>query len=122
MDCYGCTWAACSLPNSAACYFNGDGTWARSGQDLGNIVEDVDPLWEEQEDSVKSLEEKFVLLQNQLTLVESREVENSKVTLEKLDQFENSLLALGKKVVRGVDAKVTGDEITSITKEIKDLN
>jgi len=31
------------------------------------------------------------------------------------------LLALGKKVDRGVDAKVTGDEITLIAEEIKDL-
>ena len=90
-------------------------------QDFGTILEDVDPLWGEHEDSVKSLEEKFVLLQNQLTLVESREAANSKVMLEKLDQFENSLLALGKKVDRGVDAKVTGDEITLIAEEIKDL-
>ena len=40
-------------------------------EDLGKILEDVDPLWEEQEDSVKKLEERFVLLQNQVALVES---------------------------------------------------
>ena len=90
-------------------------------QDLGTILEDVDPLWAEHEDSVKNLEEKFELLQNQLTLVESRETANSRVMLEKLDQFENSLLALGKKVDRGIDATVTGDGITLIAEEIKDL-
>jgi len=90
-------------------------------QDLGTILEDVDPLWAEHEDSVKNLEEKFELLQNQLTLVESRETANSRVMLEKLDQFENSLLALGIKVDRGVDSTVTGDKITLIAEEIKDL-
>jgi len=87
-------------------------------EDLDKILEDVDPLWE---DSVNSLEEKFVLLQNQLVLVESREAANSKVMREKLDQFENVLLAFGKKVDKGVDATVTGDDVRFITEELKDL-
>ena len=90
-------------------------------EDLGKIVEDVDPLWEEQEDLVKRMEEKFVLLQDQLALVESREAASSKVVREKLEQFENILLALGKKVDKEVDATSTGGDIHLITEELKDI-
>jgi len=90
-------------------------------EDLGKILEDVDPLWEEQEDSVKRMEEKFVLLQNHVALVESREAANGKVVREKLEQFENILLALGKKVDKEVDATSTGGDIQLITEELKDI-
>ena len=90
-------------------------------EDLGKILEDVDPLWEEQEDLVKRMEEKFVLLQDQLALVESREAASSKVVREKLEQFENILLALGKKVDKEVDATSTGGDIQLITEELKDI-
>ena len=90
-------------------------------EDLGKILEDVDPLWEEQEDLVKRMEEKFVLLQDQLALVESREAASSKVVREKLEQFENILLALGKKVDKEVDATSTGGDIHLITEELKDI-
>lgn len=90
-------------------------------EDLGKILEDVDPLWEEQEDSVKRMEEKFVLLQNHVALVESREAAKGKVVREKLEQFENILLALGKKVDKEVDATSTGGDIQLITEELKDI-
>lgn len=90
-------------------------------EDLGKILEDVDPLWEEQEDLVKRMEEKFVLLQDQLALVESREAASSKVVREKLEQFENILLALGKKVDKEVDATSMGGDIQLITEELKDI-
>ena len=90
-------------------------------EDLGKILEDVDPLWEEQEDLVKRMEEKFVLLQDQLALVESREAASSKIVREKLEQFENILLALGKKVDKEVDATSTGGDIHLITEELKDI-
>ena len=87
-------------------------------EDLGKVLEDFDPLWE---DPVKSLEERLVQQHNQLALVESREAANSKIMREKLDQFENILLAFGKKVDKGVDATVTGDDVRFITEELKDL-
>jgi len=87
-------------------------------EDLGKVLEDFDPLWE---DPVKSLEERIVQQHNQLALVESREAANSKIMREKLDQFENILLAFGKKVDKGVDATVTGDDVRFITEELKDL-
>ena len=90
-------------------------------EDLGKILEDVDPLWEEQEDLVKRMEEKFVLLQDQLALVESREAASSKVVREKLEQFENILLAFGKKVDKEVDVTSTGGDIQLITEELKDI-
>jgi len=90
-------------------------------EDLGKILEDVDPLWEEQEDSVKKLEERFVLLQNQVALVESQQAADSMVVREKLEQFENILLALGKKMDKEVDATSTRDDIRLITEELKDI-
>ena len=92
-------------------------------EDLGKILEDIDPpLWEEHGDTVKRLEERFELLQNQVALAESREEVNNKVVSGKLEQLENILLALGKKVDnKEVDATATGGDIRLITEELKDI-
>ena len=92
-------------------------------EDLGKILEDIDPpLWEEHGDTVQRLEERFEVLQNQVALAESREEVNNKIVRGKLEQLENILLALGKKVDnKEVDATATGGDIRLITEELKDI-
>ena len=97
-------------------------------QDLAYPLDDVEPLWEEHEDSVRRLEEKLVLLQNQVevslnevALLESRVAARDRVMDEKLEEIENIVLAFGKKVERDDYAQVTNDNMGDFTDRLKVL-
>ena len=97
-------------------------------QDLAYPLDDVEPLWEEHEDSVRRLEEKLVLLQNQVevslkevALVESRVAARDRVMDEKLEEIENIVLAFGKKVEGDDYAQVTNDNMGDFTDRLKVL-
>jgi len=89
-------------------------------QDLADSLVGIDPLWEEREDKVKILEEKVLRLQEQLSLQQDREAMIENTIREKLDQFENSQLALGKKM-DNVGANVADEDIRLIAEELKGL-
>ena len=89
-------------------------------QDLADPLVGIDPLWEEREDKVKILEEKVLRLQEQLSLQQDREAMIENTIREKLDQFENSQLALGKKM-DNVGANVANEDIRLIAEELKGL-
>ena len=89
-------------------------------QDLADPLVGIDPLWEEREDKVKILEEKVLRLQEQLSLQQDREAMIENTMREKLDQFENSQLALGKKM-DNVGANVADEDIRLIAEELKGL-
>ena len=91
------------------------------GQDLADPLVGIDPLWEEREDKVKILEEKVLRLQEQLSLQQDREAMIENTIREKLDQFENSQLALGKKVDKAIGANVADEDVRLIAEELKGL-
>ena len=90
-------------------------------QDLADPLVGIDPLWEEREDKVKILEEKVLRLQEQLSLQQGREALIENKTKEKFDQFENSQLALGKKVDKAIGANVADEDVRLIAEELKNL-
>ena len=90
-------------------------------QDLADPLVGIDPLWEEREDKVKILEEKVLRLQEQLSLQQGREALIENKIKEKFDQFENSQLALGKKVDKAIGANVADEDVRLIAEELKNL-
>ena len=91
------------------------------GQDLAEPLVGIDPLWEEREDKVKILEEKVLRLQEQLSLQQGKEAMIENTIKEKFDKFENSQLALGKKVNNAFGANVADGNVRLIAEELKGL-
>jgi len=91
------------------------------GQDLAEPLVGIDPLWEEREDKVKILEEKVLRLQEQLSLQQGKEAMIENTIKEKFDKFENSQLALGKKVDNAFGANVADENVRLIAEELKGL-